>query len=317
MIDNNTVVNSTNHQLFNKPIKIGSLWEFSRPHTIIGTTITVVAIFLITTANIFSLTESDLEFLLLTLISSLLANVFIVGINQVYDVEIDKINKPYLPIAAGDISIRQAKILVGLSALFSLITAIMVSVYLLIVVILGMFIGTLYSIPKTRFKTKPFMASFSISFVRGVLGNIGLFLSYDSVLSSTRPNIGVVILFLTLFVLINSSVIAIFKDIPDIEGDKKYNVRTFSVRLGQQRIFSVSIFLILANYAFAIIAGILISGVWNQVLVIGLHLLVSIIFYEQSKKVIVSDKISIGRFYKKIWRFFYFEYFILALVVLL
>ena len=129
--------------------------------------------------------------------------------------------------------------------------------------------------------------------------------------------LGIVIIFLTVFVLINSSVIAIFKDIPDIEGDKKYNIKTFSVRLGQQKIFDVSIFLIIANYVFAIVAGILVSTVWNQILIILLHLAILLLFYQQSRKVIVTDKILIWRFYKKIWRFFYLEYFILALAVLI
>lgn len=298
-------------------MKIGPLWEFSRPHTILGTTITVVTIFLITTANIFSLTASDWSYLLLTLISSLLANVYIVGINQIYDVEIDKINKPYLPIAAGEISQKQAKYLVAFCAIFSIVFSLLVSIYLLAVVLLGLFIGTLYSIPKTRFKTKPFMASFSISFVRGVLGNIGLYLSYNAVLTVTRPDVEVVILFLTVFVLINSSVIAIFKDIPDIEGDAKYDVKTFSVRLGQQKIFNISIFIIMANYVFAIVAGLLIAGVWNQLLVVAIHLIVLLVFYQQSRKVDVTDKLSNWRFYKKIWKFFYLEYFILVIVVLL
>ena len=29
-------------------------------------------------------------------------NLFIVGINQIYDIDIDQINKPFLPIAAGE-----------------------------------------------------------------------------------------------------------------------------------------------------------------------------------------------------------------------
>jgi homogentisate phytyltransferase/homogentisate geranylgeranyltransferase len=33
-------------------------------------------------------------------------NVCIVGLNQVYDVAIDKVNKPYLPLASGEFSMR-------------------------------------------------------------------------------------------------------------------------------------------------------------------------------------------------------------------
>ena len=311
------MINSTDSQLLNKNIKIGPLWEFSRPHTILGTTITVIAMFLITVSNVFAISEPDLIILILTLISSLLANVYIVGINQIYDIDIDKINKPYLPLASEELTVKQAKIIVALSAVFCLVTAFLVSIWLIIVVILGMIVGTLYSIPKTRFKTKPFLASFSISFVRGVLGNIGLYLSYEAALSTFRLNMNPAIIFLTIFVLVNSSVIAIFKDIPDIEGDKKYNIRTFSVRMGQQKIFTISIVLLLANYVFAIITGLLIANVWNQFLMVGIHLFVAIVFYIQSKEAIPSDKISMWRFYKKIWRFFYLEYVILAIAVIL
>ena len=37
-------------------------------------------------------------------VALLCANAFIVGINQIYDVKIDEVNKPYLPIAAGEMS---------------------------------------------------------------------------------------------------------------------------------------------------------------------------------------------------------------------
>ena len=42
----------------------------------------------------------------------LLGNLFIVGINQIYDVEIDEVNKPFLPTAAGRRSPRMAWLLV-------------------------------------------------------------------------------------------------------------------------------------------------------------------------------------------------------------
>ncbi len=41
------------------------------------------------------------------LVSALLMNVCIVGLNQLYDVEIDRVNKPYLPLASGEMTMRQ------------------------------------------------------------------------------------------------------------------------------------------------------------------------------------------------------------------
>ena len=36
------------------------------------------------------------------MLALLAGNGYIVGINQVYDVNIDKVNKPFLPVAAGE-----------------------------------------------------------------------------------------------------------------------------------------------------------------------------------------------------------------------
>ena len=47
--------------------------------------------------------------LLQALVPALLMNVSIVGLNQLYDVEIDKINKPYLPLASGEMTQAQVR----------------------------------------------------------------------------------------------------------------------------------------------------------------------------------------------------------------
>jgi homogentisate solanesyltransferase len=39
------------------------------------------------------------------MVALLLGNAYIVGINQIYDVEVDKINKPFLPMAAGEVRV--------------------------------------------------------------------------------------------------------------------------------------------------------------------------------------------------------------------
>eukprot|EP00903_Cladosiphon_okamuranus_P000467 g465.t1 len=70
-----------------------------------------------------------MELLGLTLLSCLGANIYIVGLNQITDVEIDKINKPYLPLASGAFSMRQGYFIVGLSLLVSLAIAIYLGKY--------------------------------------------------------------------------------------------------------------------------------------------------------------------------------------------
>ena len=80
----------------------GLLWRFSRPHTIVGTTLSIVALFAVaTTAFAGTPLDTELFHSLDRCVAGWCVNVFIVGINQLEDVEIDRINKPWLPIAAG------------------------------------------------------------------------------------------------------------------------------------------------------------------------------------------------------------------------
>ena len=51
--------------------------------------------------------------LMQALIPALLMNICIVGLNQIFDVPIDRINKPYLPLASGEFSMRTGTSLVS------------------------------------------------------------------------------------------------------------------------------------------------------------------------------------------------------------
>src|SRR4051812_29481856 len=86
------------------------LWRFGRPHTLIGTSLSIVGLYVIAA----SLDRaSDAVDLLWTLVAGLCVNVFITGINQIEDVEIDRLNKPWLPIAAGDLSLEAGRRIVA------------------------------------------------------------------------------------------------------------------------------------------------------------------------------------------------------------
>ena len=51
------------------------------------------------------------------MIPALLMNICIVGLNQIFDVPIDRINKPYLPLASGEFTMRMGQSVVCLYAL--------------------------------------------------------------------------------------------------------------------------------------------------------------------------------------------------------
>jgi homogentisate phytyltransferase / homogentisate geranylgeranyltransferase len=96
---------------------LGALWRFSRPHTIIGTTVSIVALYLIAVDMLPGLTfDGGLFDLFWTLVAGLAVNVYIVGINQLEDVEIDRVNKPFLPLAAGEMTMETGRAIVATTA---------------------------------------------------------------------------------------------------------------------------------------------------------------------------------------------------------
>ena len=84
--------------------QLGVLWRFTRPHTLIGSALCIPAL-LAFAAPPGTLLSAPLGYAWLwALVPSLLINLYVTGLNQLYDIELDRVNKPTLPLAAGDMS---------------------------------------------------------------------------------------------------------------------------------------------------------------------------------------------------------------------
>jgi homogentisate phytyltransferase / homogentisate geranylgeranyltransferase len=284
------------------------LWKFSRPHTIIGTSLSVLALYTIAIAtahsNILSINVTQLFG---TWIACLLGNVYIVGLNQLYDVEIDRVNKPDLPLASGGLSVTQGKWIVGITGILAIAIAAGLGTWLLRTVMLSLAIGTAYSLPPIRFKQYPLLAAFCILTVRGCIVNLGLFLHFNRVLTgvdTVPPSIWV----LTLFILVFTVAIAIFKDVPDLEGDRQYQIQTFTMSLGKSNVFKLTRWAITIAYLGTILAGISITPTINVWFLAGSHLGLLGLLWWRSQDIDLDQKESIADFYQFIWKLFFFEY---------
>lgn len=293
-----------------------SLWKFSRPHTIIGTSLSVLGLYLIAVAGFSNSTISaSLTQLLGTWLACICGNIYIVGLNQLEDVEIDQINKPHLPVAAGEFSQRQAQVIVTITGIAALLLAWSLGPFLLGMVGISLAIGTAYSLPPIRLKRFPFWAAICIFTVRGAIVNLGLFLHFNWVLKG-KQYIPEEVWTLTLFVLVFTLAIAIFKDIPDMEGDRQYNITTFTLQLGKQAVFNLSRWVLTVCYL-----GMSFSIVWltqvNPVLVVSTHLVALGLMWWRSYQVDLQDKAAIASFYQFIWKLFFLEYLIFPVTCLL
>ncbi|WP_319422103.1 homogentisate phytyltransferase [Pleurocapsa sp. FMAR1] len=287
---------------------VKSFWQFSRPHTIIGTSLSVLALYFIslaTTGN--SVTTTNLEQMLAVWLACLCGNVYIVGLNQLYDVEIDRINKPELPLASGKFTIKQGKLIVSIAGILALLTASLSGIWLFATVATSLIIGTAYSSPPVRLKQFPFWAAFCILTVRGVIVNIGLFLHYGDKLNG-REALNPYVWTLTLFILLFTVAIAIFKDVPDLEGDKQFNINTFTLVIGKLAVFNLSRGVISVCYLGMIGAGLFWLTSLNVRFFIASHLVLLGLLWWRSRDVDLSEKSAIADFYQFIWKLFFLEY---------
>ena len=190
------------------------LWRFSRPHTLVGTFISATGLYLIAVAV---LPGSGLDQLFWVIVAGAGVNLAIVGVNQITDIEIDRINKPHLPIAAGDLSREAAWRIVAVSAAVPVVLGVTQGALETAAVVVALAVGAAYSLPPVRLKRFPIAASLCISGVRSAVVNIGMYGHFSLVFGGSLEIPGAVWA-LTLFVLPFSFAIAVLKDVPDMRG---------------------------------------------------------------------------------------------------
>ncbi|MBU6230879.1 MAG: homogentisate phytyltransferase [Cyanobacteria bacterium REEB459] len=294
-----------------------SLWQFWRPHTVVGTALSVIALAVIVLTPISGPGPLGVLSLMgLTLAACLLGNLYIVGLNQLEDIEIDRINKPHLPLAAGEFSLGQGRWIVAIAGLGALGLATAGGPWLLATVGLSLALGTAYSLPPLRLKRFPFWASFCILAVRGAVVNLGLFLHFSDRLGQPLIIPGRVWA-LTLFMLGFSLAIAWFKDIPDIEGDRRYGIRTLSLQLGQLPVFRLARAMLSLCYLAMMLAAVGLGQVNRPFLALS-HGGVLVLFWWVSRRVRPTSTrplaaLSYANFYQFIWKLFFLEYLLFPL----
>ena len=284
------------------------LWRFSRPHTLVGTSLSILGLYAIASVEASATGAGDL---LATLLAGAAVNVFIVGINQVEDVEIDRINKPWLPIAAGDLSLGAAKAIVWGCAALALGMALTQGPVETAAVTAGLLIGAAYSAPPVRLKRYPAVAAASISLVRAVIVNLGVWLHF----APDGPVPGPVWA-LTLFVVPFSFAIAVLKDVPDAEGDRRYSIATFTVRLGPRPVMAMGLGALTLGYLGMAVAGPFAMPGASAAVLIGGHLAALALLYAWAARADTSDPAAFTRFYMRVWGLFFAEYVLVPAAVL-
>jgi geranylgeranylglycerol-phosphate geranylgeranyltransferase len=173
--------------------------------------------------------------LLAPLIGSVMAAVLNAGnnaLNQIYDLEIDRVNKPKRPLPSGRLSLRNAWVFTWMTYAVALVLAWMVApdgrhecFWLVSVAVICTYI---YSVPPLRTKKRGIWANVTIAIPRGVLLKVAGWSSVKTIIGLEPWYIGAIF---GLFLLGASTT----KDFADMEGDARGGCRTLPIIYGVRR----------------------------------------------------------------------------------
>ena len=306
-----TVVNA--YTLPPLPVKkLDTLWRFSRPHTLVGTALSVPALHTLAVPPTLWSEPSMMVSIAQAMAPAALVNIYITGLNQLTDVEMDRINKPHLPLVSGDLS-RNEAIVVILSALAGAFLLCPASPPLQITLAGSALLGTLYSLSPFRWKQYPAWAAACIVVVRGLLVNVGFYghalvcasgqapLSFLSYLEHTRC------LLTTVYFSVFALVIAWMKDVPDTKGDRSQGIFSYSVVHGPTSMFQQSHIvwrgLLLLTGLISLLGGYFLPG------------MIAVCAYfevdEKYRKVNAENPEEVTKHYMHLWKLFHVSYLLL------
>ena len=132
-----------------------TLFRFTRPHTFVGTAVAVPAPHAAVARGAALLSRACARSVASALAPALLMNVFITGLNQLCDVDIDRVNKPHLPVASGELSVHHARLVVGACLVAALALGRRSSAPVQRVLAGSAALGAAYSAPPLRLKRSP------------------------------------------------------------------------------------------------------------------------------------------------------------------
>jgi geranylgeranylglycerol-phosphate geranylgeranyltransferase len=217
-------------------------------------------------------------------------------INDIYDIEIDKVNRPERPIPRGSITLKQAKILFIIYLSFGIMLCIVNTILFNLNVlnfILASFFGFIGWVYAKWGKKSGFFGNLAV----GVSFSIGLV--YGALLNSTLIPLYILYFFITAFSLLVSR--EIIKGCEDIEGDKKQGVRTLAIKIGVKNSRNIAlIFAVIAIIFFIlpISTNILNLPLFIVLMIVGLIEVAYTIFIMLTSKLEARDLKKISLFLK-------------------
>jgi len=143
-------------------------------------------------------------------------------INDIFDIEIDKINRPTRPLPSGILTINEAYILFLICFVISGLLVVTISQIVVIIVLLSHLLLFLYS---KYLKRIPLVGNITVAFLTGLVFVFGGVVVEN-------PSAAIIP---ALFAFLINLVRELVKDMQDVEGDRAAGVITFPIKFGFQK----------------------------------------------------------------------------------
>ncbi|MBZ0136590.1 MAG: UbiA family prenyltransferase [Planctomycetes bacterium] len=174
-----------------------------------------------------------LKVLLLGTLAGALLNAASNALNQIFDLDIDRINKPDRVLCKGDISILGAGVFTGITGTLALMLAGVISTLTghwgtLALFVAAALFSVFYSAPPFRMKSRAWWANLTVAVPRGTLLKVAGWSLAQSILSWEAWYIGLI---MGIFLLGATTT----KDFADARGDAAYGVKTLPVLYGARK----------------------------------------------------------------------------------
>nr|XP_025669267.1 naringenin 8-dimethylallyltransferase 2, chloroplastic-like isoform X2 [Arachis hypogaea] len=244
-------------------------------------------------------------------------HLYIVGLNQLADLEIDKINKPYLPLASGEFSFTNGIITVASFLFLSFGSAWMIgSKPSLLSLLVTFVLMTAYSInlPFLRWKKSTTLTVMAHAIGMTTSFNIAAFMHMKTFVLKKATTYPRSLFLATVVMAIFFAVVAMAKDLPDIEGDKAAGIKTLAVRVGPKRVFWFCVSLLEIAYGAAILIGASSPFLWSKLFTVSAHAILALILWVRANSTDLSSNISLQSFYMFIFKLIYVENIVTLLV---
>jgi len=143
-------------------------------------------------------------------------------INDIFDIEIDKINRPERPLPSGVLTINEAYVLYLICFVISGLLVVTISQIVVIIVLLSHLLLFLYS---KYLKRIPLVGNITVAFLTGLV-----FIFGGVVVEN--PSAAIIP---ALFAFFINLIRELVKDMQDVEGDRAAGVITFPIKFGFQK----------------------------------------------------------------------------------